>query len=379
MGLAVTTAVGGLVAHSARRDELPVHARESRASLVESALRVPLVAKLAGANAVIVAGVLLACLVTRSAVTEGVLMVAVLLALGASVIVSAALVGLALRPLADLEDTAAQIRAGNRAARVPENPLADARLRRVGLVLNELLDDLAQDRARLHDLTTKVIRAGDTERAHIARELHDSAAQTLAALMLELRVMGAEAGETALGGRIERVRKIIGDVLGEVKALAHVVHPRVLDDLGLSAALRHLAREAEAGSAVPITVEGDAPNNAVGAGSASTLYRVAQEAVGNAIRHAKPAAITIRLAVDNGAARVEIEDNGSGFDPAEAERLRPGMGLFTMKERTALVGGEVHVQSEKGKGTRVIVTVPSAPDHDPATLMGSGSSRGISQ
>lgn len=377
MSLSVTIEVGGLVAHMERTDGSPARAGQGSSSAMESVLRVPLVAKLAGANGVIVLGVLLSCFTARSAgVSDRVLLLVVVGALGATVVVSAALVGLALRPLVDLEETAVQIRAGNLGARVPDSPLADARLRRVGLVLNELLDNLAMDRARMHDLTTKVIRAGDAERAHIARELHDSAAQTLAALMLELRVMGAEAGDTALAERIERVRKIIGDVLGEVRALAHVVHPRVLDDLGLSAALRHLAREA--GNTVPVTVEGEAPNDAVGAASASTLYRVAQEAVANALRHASPAAIVIRLVIDNGMARVEIDDNGSGFDPAEAERLRPGMGLFTMRERAALVGGEVRVQSTKGKGTRVVAMVPSAPDRDPAAHSqdSSGTSKG---
>jgi signal transduction histidine kinase len=324
-------------------------------------LRVPLVAKIFGANAVVVLAVLLASVATGLPVADRAYVLPVALALGGSLVLSAALVGVALRPLADLEVTASRIGAGDLGARVPDSPLADASLRRVGLVINDLLDSVTADRTRLRELTTQVIRAGDNERAHLARELHDSTAQTLAALLLELSVLAAENRDTGLEDRIAHVRKIVGDVLDEVRTLAHVVHPRVLDDLGLSAALRHLARETEAGGSVPILVHGDAPDDAMHATSAATLYRVAQEAVRNAIRHAQAGSLSIRFDVRDGTAQVEIEDDGIGFSVVEAERRRPGMGLYTMKERTALVGGHVDVYSQAGHGTRVVATVPTTP------------------
>jgi signal transduction histidine kinase len=334
----------------------------TNASSANALLRIPLVAKIAGANGVVILAVLLACLASGLPVGERTYMLPIMLALGGSLVVSAGLVALALRPLADLETTAVRIRDGDLSARVPHSPLADASLRRVGAVINDLIDSVTSDRARLRELTTDVIRAGDNERAHIARELHDSTAQTLAALMLELSVLAAENRDVQLDGRIAHVRKIVGDVLDEVRALAHVVHPRVLDDLGLSAALRHLARETELRVTARIEVEGDAPDDALHASSAATLYRVAQEAVGNAVRHGRPDAITIRFDVRNGSAQVEVEDDGVGFSIEDAERRRPGMGLFTMRERTGLVGGHVEVYSTIGHGTRVVATVPTAPE-----------------
>jgi signal transduction histidine kinase len=92
---------------------------------------------------------------------------------------------------------------------------------------------------------------------------------------------------------------------------------------------------------------------------ASVLYRVAQEAVNNALRHGRPNSIVLRAGVTGGVARLEVEDDGSGFVVAEAERKRPGMGLFTMRERAALVGGALEVHSEPGRGTRVVATVPA--------------------
>jgi signal transduction histidine kinase len=333
------------------------------ASPAGALLRVPLVAKIAGANAVVVGTVLVACLAMGLAVADRSYVLPVMLALGGSLVVSAVLVGVALRPLADPETTASRIRSGDLQARVPDSPLADRTLRRIGLVVNDLLDGVTADRARLKELTTQVIQAGDNERAHLARELHDSTAQTLAALLLELSVLAAENRDPVIEERIAHVRKIVGDVLDEVRTLAHVVHPRVLDDLGLSAALRHLARETEVGGAIPIVVHGDAPDDAIHATSAATLYRVAQEAVRNAIRHAQPTSLTIRFDVRDGTAQVEVADDGSGFSVEEAERRRPGMGLYTMRERTALVGGHVEVHSQAGQGTRVVATVPTMPDH----------------
>jgi signal transduction histidine kinase len=97
------------------------------------------------------------------------------------------------------------------------------------------------------------------------------------------------------------------------------------------------------------------------AACASTLYRVAQEAVGNAIRHARTNSISITLSVHNGEAELEIADNGVGFIPEEVERRRPGMGLFTMRERAALVGGHLTLQTGAGQGTRVVARVPIGP------------------
>jgi signal transduction histidine kinase len=145
------------------------------------------------------------------------------------------------------------------------------------------------------------------------------------------------------------------------------VHPRVLDDLGLSAALRLLARESEERGHARVDVEMDPSDDSLPSTSTSVLYRVAQEAVNNALRHGRPSRITLRMHVEGPTARLEVEDDGDGFDVADAERRRPGMGLFTMRERAALVGGATEIISERGKGTRIVVNVPAASTLLPAT------------
>ncbi len=332
-----------------------------RGAWLEPLLRVPLAAKLVGANAMIVAAAMLVSFVGgESALQEGrfaILLVAVLVV---SSLVNVILVVIALRPLRSLESVATRINRGDLAARVPESSLADADMRRIGSTFNTVLDGLTHDRERLRILAKQVIKAGDRERAHIARELHDSTAQTLAALMLELSVLASENSDSRLNERIERVRKIVADVLDEVKLLAHTVHPRVLDDMGLPAAIRLLGREAEQRSNVQVVVESQMEDEQIDQSSSSTVYRVAQEAVSNALRHSRARNLTIRLATSGANTRLAVEDDGTGFDIAAAEERRPGMGLFTMRERAELVGGSLSIDSHPGRGTRVVATVPTA-------------------
>lgn len=329
---------------------------------IQAALGVPLVGKIAGANAIIVLAALVVAL-AASGNGSGEMRFVLLLAsaLAISLVVNVMLVLLALRPLVDLETTAQRIWRGDLNARVPHSLLAHSDLQRVGSALNVLLDGLAADRARLRALASDVISAGDRERAHLARELHDSTAQSLAALLLELSVLARENDNPRLGERIDRVRRIVSDVLDEVKLLAHTVHPRVLDDLGLAAALRLLAREAEDRSAARFEVEAGNGLDQLPASHASVLYRVAQEAANNALRHGQPRTVTLRASVAAGVAKLEVTDDGVGFDVEEAERTRPGMGLFTMRERASLVGGALEIHSERRRGTRVIATVPTTP------------------
>ena len=353
--------------------ELDVAPAASRASLIEltnqagipawraALLRAPLAGKIAGANAIIVAGALLGAYAGHTGgFSELRLIVTLTVSLGVCLVVNVILVLIALRPLRDLHDTAMEIWGGDLLARVPASPLADRELQRVGHSINALLDSLTSDRSRMRALASQVINAGDRERAHIARELHDSTAQTLAALLLELSVLAGQNRDPELTGRLERVRSIASNVLDEVKLLAHTVHPRVLDDLGLVPALRLLARESEERGHARVEVEADPSSDGIPSTSTSVLYRVAQEAVNNALRHGRPSRITLRMHVEGRVARLEVEDDGDGFDVSDAGRRRPGMGLFTMRERAALVGGATEIISERGKGTRIVAIVPGA-------------------
>jgi signal transduction histidine kinase len=136
------------------------------------------------------------------------------------------------------------------------------------------------------------------------------------------------------------------------------MHPRVLDDLGLAAALEWLARQTRAQEPLDVRVIADDSASCVPPELASVLYRVAQEALRNAARHADARHVAVRLRCGNELATLEIHDDGRGFDVRQAEERRPGMGLFSMRERVALVNGRLVVTSAPGRGTRVVATVP---------------------
>ena len=325
---------------------------------VAALLRMPLMGKIAGANALIVTVAVLVAHFSGMVGQDSRLWLLLLTSLGLGLVVNAMLVLIALRPLKELENTARSVWQGQLEARVPASLVADAGIQRVGNTLNVLLDGLMADHRKLRTLANQIIRTGDQERASIARELHDSTAQSLAALLLELSVLAGENAEPRLDARLARIRTIVSDVLDEVRLVAHTVHPRVLDDLGLAAALQLLARETQERSGVPVTCAGPASLRPIDAACASTLYRVTQEAVGNAIRHARATQVSIGVAQRNDTVELEVIDDGIGFNTDDVERRRPGMGLFTMRERAALVGGRLTLQSVPGVGTRVLVAVP---------------------
>lgn len=194
-----------------------------------------------------------------------------------------------------------------------------------------------KEHARLSSLLTqRTMEAQEEERRRLARELHDGVAQELYGLKLAAR-MGAP------------VEDKISEIMEGIGRLAKSLWPPVLEKLGLVQALRaHLGElgRLEAPDSFPrlaMPVE-------------STLYRIAQEAVGNALRHGKPGHLTVRLSERAGEIRMEIEDDGRGFDPHGL--TAQGLGLIGMRERAQGVGGTLTVRSERGRGTLVTVLVP---------------------
>ncbi len=276
------------------------------------------------------------------------------LTLGSLVVVlvlNAAMVAWALTPLRALEDTAWRVSQGEFSARTHMSAVADRNLLRIGHTLDRLLDRVEADRANQRYLAALVIAAGERERARIARELHDGTAQALSALQMLLGTSLQATDPEERAAHLPVMREIVGDALAEVRQLAHTLHPRVLDDLGLPAALESLAKravgdvrlsvEAEAGVVVPQNV-------------AAAVYRVAQEAVSNAVRHGGDGA-RLFLKVRPEVVELEIRDEGKGFDPSA---VSGGMGLLVMRERVSLLGGTYELTSAPGQGTSVRISIP---------------------
>jgi signal transduction histidine kinase len=275
-----------------------------------------------------------------------------------TMVLNAALVYWALLPLRVLEATSLRVSQGDLGARFAASPLADRNIARIGRTVNDLLDRLTADRARARHLAAQVISAGDLERARIARELHDSTAQSLSALEMMLSASINDPATARGTKRLATMHDIARQALSEVRTLSHTVHPRVLDDLGLVAAVEHLARRTREQAHIRVfaTSDGDA---AISPTASSVLYRVAQEAIGNAVRHAGATEIRIAIRATPTAVVLEVHDDGRGFDAEAAESSMLGMGLFSMRERLGLVDGTLEILSTIGAGTTIRATVHS--------------------
>ncbi|MES2259708.1 MAG: cache domain-containing protein [Pseudomonadota bacterium] len=233
-----------------------------------------------------------------------------------------------------------------------------------GLALN--ISELRVADAKLKALAQRVVESQEEERARLSRDLHDGISQWLVSIKLQI-----EAGIIRLGGKpdqkeaalavFEHTAEQLNNVLGEVRRISHNLRPAILDDLGLAAALDHLAGEFQQSSAIPVlfTAEGcteDLPDMAN-----TVLFRIAQEALTNIERHAGASHIEISLTGARRGVILRIGDDGHGFD-ADGIALHPqrGIGLRNMMERMDAIGGTFTIASSAA-GTVVLAQANNEP------------------
>ena len=191
----------------------------------------------------------------------------------------------------------------------------------------------------------------------LARELHDDLGQRLAALGLELKAVRKQVAEDdPRRPELDALGAGLAEVGEDLRRLSHDLHPAALERRGLAEALRDLAAETERRSGLPVRLALQGAEVPLLPETALGLYRIAQEGLGNAVRHAGARAVFVTLAATRDTVRLTIADDGRGFDPGIARR-GDGLGLASMEERAALLGGSCRVASSSG-GTRVEVAVP---------------------
>lgn len=230
-----------------------------------------------------------------------------------------------------------------------------------GLALN--ISEHREADAKLRQLAQRVVQSQEEERARLSRELHDGISQLLVSVKLvleaaanRLRLAPAEGAAVApvLGMALNR----LDTVFNEVRRVARNLRPALLDDLGLVAALEHLAREMQGGSHLQISVTQAGTPRELPDEQATALYRIAQEALTNVERHAGARKVTVALAFDPDATRLTVRDDGSGFDVARMQvDPRRGIGLRNLRERIAALGGQFGIVSGMG-GTELVAALP---------------------
>jgi signal transduction histidine kinase len=143
----------------------------------------------------------------------------------------------------------------------------------------------------------------------------------------------------------------------DIRNLSHGLHPSFLEDLGLETALRGLCDEFEESHGIGVRFEHQEGTQTMTAAAGATLYRIAQEALRNVVKHAGDACVTMKLYEKDGYCCLTVEDDGRGFNPG-SHRSRPALGFISMQERVMLLGGRMSVDSAEGKGTRVEIQIP---------------------
>jgi signal transduction histidine kinase len=214
------------------------------------------------------------------------------------------------------------------------------------------------ERTRTH-LLERLIAAEDDERRRIARELHDETGQSLAALLVGLRTIADQALQPEDRAMALRLRDVAAQTMEDVSRISRGLHPSVLDDMGLEAAVGRYARDYVRWFGTRIDViaahldEPPLPSLV-----AATAYRIVQEALTNVSRHAGATRVEVKLRREDAALEVVIRDNGSGFDAAASGHASARLGLRGMRERVTLLGGNLGVRSKPGKGTAVHARIP---------------------
>src|SRR5579883_617866 len=218
---------------------------------------------------------------------------------------------------------------------------------------------LRESRQELRALAGRLIIAEEQERKRISRELHDDLGQKLALLAFDASGLLVNPPPSAerVHEQLFRLRGRIVELAQDVRQISHQLHPPILEDLGLFAALRELCEEfsQREGIEVLFTQEGTAEGLPIEVGSC--LYRVTQEALHNVQKHARTGYVRVKVNSSAHGIHLVVRDTGVGFD-AEANLRRPGLGIVSMKERVRMVQGEFSIDSRPGHGTEVRVFVP---------------------
>jgi len=205
--------------------------------------------------------------------------------------------------------------------------------------------------------------AASQERAHLARELHDSVTQALFSMGLTLRTLELllPTDPAAAQGKLLELRELQKDALAEMRTLIFELRPSSLESDGLVQALRTHATAVQRRTGLVIVVDAE-PIDRLPLTAEEALYRIGQEALHNVVKHANASNSTIRIWREGDRVRLSVTDDGSGFDPGAVPRGH--LGLIGMRQRVDLVGGELRVESRAGHGTLIEASVPADADAD---------------
>ena len=208
------------------------------------------------------------------------------------------------------------------------------------------------------DALRRAVQAQEAERKRLARELHDETGQALTSILLGLAAVERSESAAEAHAAAGELRGLVVETLQNVRRLAVELRPSALDDFGLEPALRRLGETVREGGVLDVQVETRLGAVRLPADVETALYRIVQEALTNAVKHAGANHVSIVVTRKATGVHVMIEDDGSGFDPGAVSV--GGLGLLGMRERVELLDGSLEVDTSPGAGTTLIVELPLA-------------------
>jgi signal transduction histidine kinase len=220
--------------------------------------------------------------------------------------------------------------------------------------LEQRLEENARARTDLRELSAKLLRAQENERRTLARELHDEVGQLLSAILMEAENAACAEEPAEVRGHLASIRAMANKTVNEVRDLALLLRPSMLDDFGLVPALNWHAREMTKRTGLHVVVNADDTADDLPDEHKTCIYRLVQEAVNNSARHANARAVEVVVTRDVERVRFSVRDDGAGFDT----RFVRGLGLLGMEERVRRLGGRFEIHSQLGRGTLVEADLP---------------------
>jgi len=220
--------------------------------------------------------------------------------------------------------------------------------------LERRLEENSRSRTDLQELSSKLLRAQENERRTLARELHDEVGQSLSAILMEAENATCAGDFSEAREHLASVRSLAEKTVNEVRDLALLLRPSMLDDFGLVPALNWHAREMTKRTGLNVVLSADEAADDLPDEHKTCIYRLVQEAVNNAARHASARTVEVELKRGLDCVSFSVRDDGAGFDP----RFVRGLGLLGMEERVRRLGGRLAIDSQPGRGTAIVAELP---------------------
>ncbi|MBK8900690.1 MAG: GAF domain-containing protein [Anaerolineaceae bacterium] len=251
----------------------------------------------------------------------------------------------------------------------PNDPVDDADMEMLTIIGSQISEIVANAWLRLklaekeqarQMLLESLVEAQEDERGRLARELHDGAGQMLTTLLVRIKTLEKECPTGSMQNGLQTLLDMVSQTIEQVRELSYRLRPAALEEFGLPVALGILVDEMMADSPITARYLTDLTEDNLPPEIEVTLYRIAQEALTNVIRHARARTVQVALSMENQAILMSVKDDGCGFEPhvVTAVSQKRHLGLISMRERAAIAGGSLTLNTEPGAGTSVLVRFP---------------------